>query len=143
MVARVIITVGGPGVATVSAHVAPVGMTELKEKAQKWKVEIWSIRIPTVAVKFRSDMRMAAEEVTLITTEPADSGLGFGILPVLEEISNEAPSTIDRDELERELCLFLRLVIWMITYFRSQYSPISLGLNSRMILGIVRTDLQS
>ena len=62
--------------------------------------------IPTVGVRAEGTTQTTAE-LFLVGTEPDELGLGFGLLPVLEEVSEEI-TPVDRDTLERELCLFLR-----------------------------------
>ena len=107
---RVSILVGAVDKAVVGGHLVPVDLEGLKRKADSWKVSIAAPNIPSVPLRPKNDTKSRREEIQLCCSEGAGVGLGFGILPILEEITAEEPSTINRDELERELCGFMRSV---------------------------------
>ena len=107
---RVSILVGAVDKAVVAGHLAPVDLEGLKRKADSWKVSIAAPNIPTVALRPKKDPKGRRQDIQICCSEGAEVGLGFGILPILEEITAEEPSVINRDELERELCGFMRSV---------------------------------
>lgn len=107
---RVSILVGAVDKAVVAGHLAPVDLEGLKRKADSWKVSIAAPNIPTVVLRPKKDPKGRRQDIQICCSEGAEIGLGFGILPILEEITAEEPSVINRDELERELCGFMRSV---------------------------------
>ena len=94
----------------VSAHVigGTVNLDRLAAITRDWGLTagVNAATIPTVGVRAEGTTQTTAE-LFLVGTEPDELGLGFGLLPVLEEVSEEI-TPVDRDTLERELCLFLR-----------------------------------
>ena len=53
---------------------------------------------------------MSPAQVLLLVKEEKEMGLGFGLLPILEEISTGDTSPVDRDELDKEFTAFMRSV---------------------------------
>ena len=53
---------------------------------------------------------MSPAQVQLLVKEEKEMGLGFGLLPILEEISTGDTSSVDRDELDKEFAAFMRSV---------------------------------
>ena len=53
---------------------------------------------------------MSPAQVQLLVKEEKEMGLGFGLLPILEEISTGDTSPVDRDELDKEFTAFMRSV---------------------------------
>ena len=96
-----------------SGHVVHVAdKAELATIASRWglRAGINSPNIPTVGVRVSGGGGTATNmELPLLISEPEGTGLGFGLLPVLEEIS-EGHAPVDRDTLEREMRIFLRKV---------------------------------
>ena len=96
--------------AVLSGHVVHVtDLAELGTLAARWELRagVNAPNIPTVGVRVAGSATNL--EIPLMVKEPAGTGLGFGLLPLLEEIA-ESHSPVDRDTLEMELRLFLRKV---------------------------------
>ena len=108
LMVRFSLMVGAVDRAILSGHVIHVAdRAELETLTARWGLGagINSPNIPTVGVRVAGTSTTI--ELPLMIPEPAGAGLGFGVLPVLEEISEEyAP--VDRDALEKELRMFLR-----------------------------------
>ena len=109
---RASLTVMGVGQLWVSGHVlgdvVEAGeKLELADIVKGWELRdgVRSPNIPTVGV--RVDGNKTGQLLDWILTEPEGAGLGWGCLPVLEEISTEE-APVDRDEVEGQLCAFLR-----------------------------------
>ena len=93
-----------------SGHVVHVAsLAELTSTTTRWglRAGINSPNIPTVGVRVSGTA--TSLEMALMIPEPVGTGLGFGVLPLLEEIS-EGYSPVDRDTLEKEMRMFLRKV---------------------------------
>ena len=121
---RASITVVSPQEAWIMGHVARSNR-ELEAAAEGWGLEhgINSANLPTVGV--RNVGLRTRQQIKLMTSERPGDGLGFGLLPVLEEIS-AGMATVDRDELEKELCLFLRDT-WVGTNVRDWAAAMEAG----------------
>ena len=91
----------------VSGHVMGETDDDLEDILRRWGLQHGerSPNIPTIGV--REEDQRTFRRVRLMLTEPEGTGLGFGILPALEEVSAEE-SPVCRDEVEEQLCLFLR-----------------------------------
>ena len=93
----------------IMAHIigGVASLEEMKKRAAEWGLVagVDSANVPTVGVKVSGNLTRAP--IKLMVTEPQDMGLGLGLLPMLEEVSGET-AKVNRDELEKELSLFLR-----------------------------------
>ena len=104
---RASLLVVSPAEAWIAGHVLRASMEGLTETTGRWGLDhgINSVNIPTVGVR-HSGVR-TRQQISLMVQERPGDRVGFGLLPVLEEVS-DGMAPVSRDELERQLCLFLR-----------------------------------
>ena len=79
-------------------------------KVASWNLGIGAPNIPTVGLRDKGDEKSTRQDIQLMIKEGREVGLGFGMLPILEEVTADEPSTANRDELDKELTMFLRSV---------------------------------
>ena len=83
---------------------------ELVGKLEEAEVDLRSPKIPTIALKLRvvNGRALNAYPVSLLPTEKEADGFGFGHLPLLEAVGSEEPRLPESNDVEEQLCLFLR-----------------------------------
>ena len=92
--------------------IVPVGRDELREKVVECDADLDSQFIPTLAMKlmFVRGKLQNGFPLDLLPVEKADDRFGFGHLPMLEAIGSRDPKLPEHEDLEEQLCLFMRKV---------------------------------
>ena len=75
--------------ALVYLTVIPLSLDEMKEKAEKWEVDIHSDRWPMAILPTGVEQaaKRGAIQAKLMVVEAADVGAGLGLLPLIEQVS--------------------------------------------------------
>ena len=90
--------------------IIPMRKEELLGKLEEAEVDLRSPKIPTIALKLRvvNGRALNAYPVSLLPTEKEADGFGFGHLPLLEAVGSEEPRLPESNDVDEQLCLFLR-----------------------------------
>ena len=92
--------------------IVPLSRDELQERVEEEGTTLDSPFIPTMALKLWVANRKLLNgfPLALMPTERAGDGVGLGHLPLLEAIGSTNPTLPGHDDIEEQLCLFLRLL---------------------------------
>ena len=90
--------------------IVPLGKEELTEKVLESGMEMNSTLIPTIAMKlwFSRGIPQNGFPVVFLPSERASDKVGLGHLPLFETVGNTDPHLPEHNEVEEELCSFLR-----------------------------------
>ena len=90
--------------------IVPVDKDELEEKVREAGLDMGSPLIPTVALKLRvtNNKPQNSFPVAFLPTEGANDKVGFGHLPLVETVGSTSPKLPETEDLEEQLCRFLR-----------------------------------
>ena len=90
--------------------IIPISKDELKEKVQDSGMEMNSPLIPTIAMKlwFSRGIPQNGFPIVFLPTERSSDKVGLGHLPLFETVGSTDPHMPEHNEVEEELCSFLR-----------------------------------
>ena len=92
--------------------ILPMTKTELEEKVRAADLEMCSPFIPTLALKlwYAKNSPQNGFPISLLPTEKTDDACGFGHFPLLEGVGSLEPKLPESEEVEEQLCLYLKNV---------------------------------